>query len=131
MLCKHKRVACRRTAFHLVHRQAAYKACERFRDVCMGLARLQVLHVHAGSKANSQKAWESGAGGSFKGPAADAPVEVITYADSPSDHVAPVSPESAQAAFNDACGDSFQRREGIAHPGMHIGKSGLPTPDFL
>ena len=81
--------------------------------------------------------WESGAGSSFKGPAADAYVDVVTYNDSSSGHMAaPVSTESAQAAFNDACGDSFQRREDVARPGLHIGKSGngiccfAPVPGF-
>ncbi|KAL3142322.1 hypothetical protein ABBQ38_002663 [Trebouxia sp. C0009 RCD-2024] len=73
----------------------------------------------------SHRAWETCRGGSFKGPEApEAPVDVMTYDDSSSGHVAPVSAESALAAFNDACGDSFHRREDVHHPAMHIGKSG-------
>lgn len=78
----------------------------------------------AGSK-GSHKAWESGRGGSFKGPATEAPVDVVTYDESSPGQVAPVTAESAEAAFNDACGDSFQRREDVLHPDMHIGKSGM------
>lgn len=82
----------------------------------------------AGSS-GSHRAWETCRGGSFKGPEApEAPVDVMTYDDSSSGHVAPVSAESALAAFNDACGDSFHRREDVHHPAMHIGKSGMkPT----
>lgn len=59
-------------------------------------------------------------------------MDVMTYNDSSSGHmVAPVSAESAQAAFNDACGDSLQRREDVAHPGMHVGKSGNDSAVLL
>ena len=71
------------------------------------------------------KAWEAGRGDSFKGPATEAPVDVMTYNDSSSGQVAPVSAESAEATFNDACGNSFQRLQDVAHPAMHIGKSGV------
>ena len=84
----------------------------------------------AGSN-GSQKAWGTGPGGSFKGPAPEAPVDVMTYDDSSSGQVAPVSAESALAAFDDACGDSFQRREDVVHPAMHIGKSGEKSTVLL
>ena len=84
----------------------------------------------AGSN-GSQKAWETGPGGSFKGPVPEAPVDVMTYDDSSSGQVAPVSAESALAAFNDACGDSFQRREDVDHPARHISKSGKKSPVLL
>lgn len=63
--------------------------------------------------------------GSLKGPATEAPVKVMTYDDSSSGQVAPITAESAAVAFSHACGDSFQRREDVAHPAMHIGKSGV------
>ena len=78
----------------------------------------------AGSK-GPQKAWEYGHRGSFKGSATEAPVAVVTYDDSTPGQVAPVSAEPAEAAFNDACGDSFRRHEDTAHPGSHIGQSGV------
>lgn len=52
-------------------------------------------------------------------------MDIATYDESVSGRVAPVSAEAAQAAFNDACSDSFQRREDVTHPGMHVGKSGM------
>lgn len=87
------------------------------------IAKLQLVNTTAGSK-GSQKAWESGVGGSFKRPATKAPVDVMTYDDSSSGQVAPVSAASAEAAFKEACGNSFQRREDVVHPASHVGKSG-------
>ncbi|DBA70737.1 TPA: hypothetical protein ACH3X2_011636 [Trebouxia sp. C0005] len=53
----------------------------------------------------------------------ETPVEVMTYDESASGHVAPVSAESAQAAFEEACATSMKRREDVSHPEMHVGKS--------
>ena len=55
----------------------------------------------------------------------EAPAGVMTYDDSSPGQVVPVSAESAEAAFNDACGDSFYRHEDTTHPASHIGKSGV------
>lgn len=90
----------------------------------------QVPFAIAGSR-GSHTAWETGRGGSFKGPAPGATVDVMTYDDSSPGQVAPVSAESALAAFNDACGDSFHRREEVNHPAMHIGKSGMASTVLL
>lgn len=51
-------------------------------------------------------------------------VDVVTYDDSAADHVAPVSAESAQAAFEQAGQNSFVRREDAVHPEMHIAADG-------
>lgn len=52
------------------------------------------------------------------------PIEVVTYDEASSAHVPLVSADSAQAAFQDACSSSLKRREDVAQPGMHVGKSG-------
>ena len=57
-------------------------------------------------------------------PTAEAAVDVMTYDDSAADHVALVSAESAQAAFEQAGQNSFVRREDAVHPGMHIAAAG-------
>lgn len=53
-------------------------------------------------------------------PSAEVPVDVVTYDDSAADHVAPVSAEAAQVAFEQAGRSSFVRREDAEHPGMHV-----------
>lgn len=57
----------------------------------------------------------------------EAPVVVVTYDDSSAGHVSPVSTEAAQAAFQNACSSSFQRREDVTHPEHHVCKSGIAT----
>lgn len=57
-------------------------------------------------------------------PPAEAAVDVVTYDDAAADHVAPLSAESAQAAFEQAGQNSFVRREDAVHPGMHIAAAG-------
>lgn len=58
-------------------------------------------------------------------------MDVMTYDDSSSGQMAPVSAESAEAAFKDACGNSFQRREDVFHPASHVAKSGILHPLLL
>ena len=54
----------------------------------------------------------------------ETPVGVVTSDESASGHVAPVSAESAQAAFKEACATSMKRQEDVTHPEKHVGKSG-------
>lgn len=72
----------------------------------------------------AQELLESGAAQSPSTHPLETPVEVMTYDESASGHVAPVSAESAQAAFQEACATSMKRREDVSHPEMHVGKSG-------
>ncbi|KAA6428897.1 MAG: hypothetical protein FRX49_01007 [Trebouxia sp. A1-2] len=71
----------------------------------------------------AQELLESGAAQSPSTHPLETPVEVMTYDESASGHVAPVSAESAQAAFQEACATSMKRREDVSHPEMHVGKS--------
>ena len=57
-------------------------------------------------------------------PLSEPPIEVVTYGEAASVHVPLVSADSARAAFQDACSSSLKRREDVAQPGMHVGKSG-------
>lgn len=63
--------------------------------------------------------------------AAEVPVDIVTYDDSAADHVAPVSAESAQAAFQQAGQNSMERQEDVVHPGMHIAQTGELLLKFL
>ena len=72
----------------------------------------------------AHESWESEAEQSHSTHPQETPVEVVTYDESASGHVAPVSAESAQAACKEACATSMKRREDVTHPEMHVGKSG-------
>ena len=114
---------------------AAWRRSSTYADMMQCVSRQQKLTSRRlAGRQSPRNAWANGAKGFFKGSfkgsePESAPLDVVTYSDSPSGHLGvPVSAESAQAAFNDACGDSFHRREDVAHPGMHIGKSGGVSP---
>ncbi len=70
------------------------------------------------------ESWESEVEQSCPTHGLETPLEVVTYDESASGHVAPVSAESAQAAFKEACATSMKRQEDVTHPEMHVGKSG-------
>jgi len=82
------------------------------------------MHSVYTGKQGTQESWESEAEQSHSTHPQETPVEVVTYDESASGHVAPVSAESAQAAFKEACATSMKRREDVTHPAMHVGKSG-------
>ena len=84
---------------------------------------LRVLRVYTGQE-GAQESWESKVEQSPSTHPLETPVEVVTYDESASGHVAPVSAESAQAAFKEACATSMKRQEDVTHPEMHVGKSG-------
>ena len=62
---------------------------------------------------------------------AEEPVDIVTYDDSAADHVAPVSAESAQLAFQQAGQSSMTRQADAVHPGMHIAQTGELLFDLL